>query len=395
MIYAWFAFMILLSGALVAWFLRHPLKDYGFDLQKSNIALGRQKKLELQNDLKLGLIDADLGQQAQDDIAKTLAQELTQSQVRVRENRPVPIWLAAVLAIFIGVFSLLIYQALTPKFTVKIPTKTTQLSLEESAVKLQNYLAEQPENAAAWQILGLKYFELNQLEASLNAYEKAYQLSPKNPKLLVEYASSLAIKNNNDFHGRPIELVKQALMLEPDAPDALYMAGLYAVSEQEFKLAELLWRKALARLKSGSIEHKILLDVLAELSELTNKTDKSVQTVEHLAAGGNSIKVMVDFSDEILSSRAQDFLMIYAKAAVGRPMPLAIVKIRLKDFTGQIILDNSNSLLPNNTLSQAGEVLIVARLSSTGAAFRQAGDIQITSAAVRVKDNPTVNLELK
>ncbi len=391
-----FALMIALSGAWVIWFLRRPLQDNTLDLQHSNIALGKQKKAELQNDLKQGLIDDALFMQAQDDIAQTLAQELSQTQSTAATNSQAPIWLMASVVVFIGALSLATYQSLSPKTLTQAGTQSVleseimSLDLKSSAVKLQKYLVEQPNNAQAWQMLGLTYFELNQLDASLGAYEKAYQLDSKNPRLLVEYASSIAIKNDNDFSGRPIELVKQALTLNPNAPDALYMAGLYAVSQQDLKLAGLLWRKALAELTPGSTEHKVLIDVLAELSGLSGEVASEVEKSTH------SIEVNVTFSEQILSnSSGQDYVMIYAKAAVGRPMPIAIVKVRLKDFTGQVILDDSHSVVPSNVLSQARDVLIVARLSKTGAAFRQASDVQITSEVVRVGNNPVVNLKVQ
>jgi cytochrome c-type biogenesis protein CcmH len=51
------------------------------------------------------------------------------------------------------------------------------------------------------------------------------------------------------------------------------------------------------------------------------------------------------------------YLMIYVKAARGRPMPIAIQKIQLKDFTGVVILTDENSVMPTKKLSQSSKVL--------------------------------------
>ncbi len=394
-IYIGFAIMILLSALWLMVFLRRPLKSNVVNLEKSNIALGKQKIAELQTDLQQGLIDDAVFVEAQNEITQTLAQELENSTDGMAVKNTTPIWLGAVLAFVIGISSITIYQSLLPATSTQAPPLATQpasLSLSNSVSKIQTHLLNNPNDANAWQILGLAYFELNQLDASLNAYEKSYQLNPKNPRLLVEYASTLAIKNNNTFSGRPIELVKQALELQPDAPDALYMAGLYAVSEQDFNLAKLLWEKALAGLAPNSPDSAVLTDVLDELSRLTSPdlTSSNVEKIQH------TIKVKVDFSDEILASRSpQDYVMIYAKAATGRPMPIAIVKTKLKEFGGQVVLTDSNALLPSNLLSQANKVVIVARISKTGAAFKQAGDIEVVSQVVNVSDNPMVNLQIK
>jgi cytochrome c-type biogenesis protein CcmH len=86
--------------------------------------------------------------------------------------------------------------------------------------------------------------------------------------------------------------------------------------------------------------------------------------------------------------------MVYIKAARGRPMPIAIQKIKLKDFTGTVTLTDENSVMPTRKLSQSSKVLAVVRLSQSGSAMRQADDIEALSQVIDVKDNPTVELKL-
>ena len=383
MMYFWFVLMIMLSAFWLIWFLYHPLKNNTVNLQNSNIALGRHKQAELQRDLEQDLIAADAFEQAQEEIAQTLAAELTQTSNKTT-NKQTPIWLSVLIVVVIAGISLGVYQILSPnqpQQTTQLKRQTMPLSLQDSALQLQNHLLKNSNDANAWQALGLTYFKLNRLDESLSAYEKSYQLDRKNTKLLIEYASTIAIKNDNDFSGRSIELVKQALQLEPNAPDALYMAGLYAVSQQDFALAQLLWQKALTALKPGSADAAVLLGALNDVAHLM---------------GIHTIKVNVSFSQAILANRSKDdYVMIYAKAAKGRPMPISIVKTKLKDFTGQVILNDANSLIASNKLSQASTVVVVVRLSKTGAAFKQIGDIEVLSKVLNIADNPILDLQVK
>lgn len=103
-------------------------------------------------------------------------------------------------------------------------------------------------------------------DKTLEYYEKAYKINPKDSKLLVAYASALISKNDNQLGGKPMELIKQALQIDPYSPDALYLAGIFAVSEQEFELAKGLWKKALSRLPEGSDDREDLLNILEELN---------------------------------------------------------------------------------------------------------------------------------
>ena len=389
--YIWFALMIAVSAVWLIWFLLRPLKNNLFNLENSNIALGKQKQTELQQDLQLDLIDESVFDQAQDEITQTLAVELTQSSSGVGTvKNGSSIWLAGLSVVFISILSLGIYKALSPEVSTQVPALDTQimsLSLEESVVKIQDHLLDKPNDADAWKMLGLTYFELNNLDESLKAYEKSYQLNQRNPRLLVEYASVIATKNDDSFSGRPMELVKQALELEPDAPDALYLAGLFAVSIQNFDLAKALWQRSLSSLPLDSPDRSVLIEVLAELSGFMGEGDPQI---------AHSVAVRVTFSDQILASRSKDdYVMIYIKAAQGRPMPIAIQKIQLKDFTGVVELTDDDSVMPTRKLSQSEEVIAVVRLSQSGSAMKQASDIQVLSKVINVRDNPTVNLQVE
>ncbi|MDC9727131.1 MAG: c-type cytochrome biogenesis protein CcmI [Candidatus Thioglobus sp.] len=377
--------MLSLSLAWVVWFLKNPLADNDIDLRQSNIGLGKQRKAELQRDLEQDLIDQEQFDLALEEISSTLAIELNQSTTTVRESKPISA-LTWLIVIMLPIFSIGVYQSLsTYSSTVNTTTalESAPLSLEQSAEKIKQHLVDNPSDAQAWKMLGLSYFELNKIDESLQAYEKAYQLNPKDARLLVEYASTMISANDDQFTGRPVELIKQALEIEPNAPDALYLAGLFAVSMQDFNLAKGLWNKALAGLPEGSVDRQALLSILAELEREQNPK------ISH------TVTVNVAIADEILAKRSnEDFLMVYVKSAVGRPMPIAIEKIKIKDFSGQVSLSDMNSVMPTKLLSEHDQVLVVARLSRTGGAMKQADDLQVVSDIVSVPSNPTVNLTL-
>jgi cytochrome c-type biogenesis protein CcmH len=161
------------------------------------------------------------------------------------------------------------------------------------------------------------------------------------------------------------------------------MAGMFAVSMQDFGLAKGLWNKALSVLPENSADRQALLSILAELQRKESNQESHTVTVKLVIA------------DEILATRSpEDFLMIYVKPAVGRPMPIAIEKLKIKDFKGQIILNDKNSIMSTKLLSEHNKVLVVARLSRTGGAIKQTDDLQITSEVVNVADNPNVILKL-
>ena len=379
---------VMLAGSLAwtIWFLKKPLADNGVDLRQSNIDIAKQRKLELQRDLDQDLIDREQFELALDEISTTLAVELEQQSIKTSNSENNTLSMLAIV-VLLPIFSIGVYQSLSTYAPTSIATPIVDskpLTLEQSVEKLKQHLADEPNDAKVWTMLGLSYFELDKVKESLEAYEKAYQLTPNNSKLLVEYASTLISVNDNQFSDRPVALIKQALKIDANAPDALYLAGMFAISMQDFTLAKGLWNKALSVLPEGGEDHQSLLGLLDEL-----RRAESGQV-------SNTVTVNVLLSDQILATRsAEDYLMIYVKAAKGRPMPIAIQKLKLKDFNGQIVLSDMNSVMPTKLLSEHDKVLVVARLSRTGGAMKQADDIQITSGVVNVSDNPNITLELQ
>lgn len=385
-----FIIMIALSIGWLVWFLYKPLKGNDVSLESSNIALGRQKILELQQDLDQGLIDQDQFESAKEEISTTLAVELNQvhDSTGGDSNNTLSIILILIL---LPVISLGVYEVVAPNDPnmAKKPALERPLSLQESAQKISLHLQENPKDIESWKMLGLAYFEMGQLKASVEAYEKAYQINSEDSRLLIDYASALISSNDNQSTAKPVQFIKKALELDPDAPDALYLAGMFAVSVQDFDLAKSLWNRAMNALPESSPDRELLRSIIAEITSIENSSVQS-ESVQ------SAITVNVLFSDKVLSSISdENFIMVYAKAAKGRPMPIAIEKIKLKDFSGQVVLSDQNSIVSSNLLSSHDQVVIVARISQSGLAIKQPGDLQVSSDVVMVSDSPNIDLEIR
>ena len=80
---------------------------------------------------------------------------------------------------------------------------------------------------------------------------------------------------------------------------------------------------------------------------------------------------------------ASDTLFIYARAAQGPRMPLAIVRTTAGEWPRAFRLDDSMAMTPAAKLSNASEVVVEARVSKTGNATPSPGDLQGASAAVK------------
>ncbi len=92
--------------------------------------------------------------------------------------------------------------------------------------------------------------------------------------------------------------------------------------------------------------------------------------------------------------RPGDTLFIYAKAASGPPMPIAIQKLQASALPITVTLTDGMGMMPSMNLSQFPKVIISARISRSGNAIAQSGDLQAVSPVIDVGQRATVELSI-
>jgi cytochrome c-type biogenesis protein CcmH len=98
-----------------------------------------------------------------------------------------------------------------------------------------------------------------------------------------------------------------------------------------------------------------------------------------------SLTVTVSLNPAVARKAApDDVVFIFARAAQGSRMPLAIVRKQVKDLPTTVVLDDSLGMGPQMKLSSVPEVVVVARVSKSGMASAQAGDLEGVSGPVKM-----------
>lgn len=106
-----------------------------------------------------------------------------------------------------------------------------------------------------------------------------------------------------------------------------------------------------------------------------------------------SIKVSVSLSPVVASKAApEDVVFVFARAAQGPRMPLAIVRKKVKDLPATIVLDDSQAMNPDMKLSSVAEVVVVARVSKSGTAYAKPGDLEGVSEPVKIGQSISLNI---
>jgi len=374
-----FLVMIVVSIGFLAYFLLQPLKTNISD-DASNIAIGKQKKQELADDVKKGLMSKSMYQLAEDEITHTLASELIQdSSVPVIIN---PLRWVITLGVIIVFASVSTYTFLVPKNDSNTLIELSSgLTLEQSVQSLETYLIDNENDGRAWKMLGLAQFNLGNTDSAITSFERAYFLIPNDIDMLLQYASIIASTQEGDFSGAPQSYIDQALAIDPNSVNALYLVGIVAANNGDLLLAEKSWQKALNMLSDGHPDRVVIEGAL--------KTVRNFESTNDL-----SLTIHATISPKVMSLRSEDdYLMVYAKSATGSPMPIAIKKMHLKDFDGIVTLSDADSL--SKKLSASEKLLVVIRISSSGMAAKQANDIEVVSNAISLDETRKVYLQVE
>ena len=345
----------------------------------TTLPIYREQLQELQADFANNTILEAQFREAEQELKHRLLEE-TRVQATPISNGTRQRWIAAAIALALPLGSFALYKLLgQPEAFAALanpsgaPINAENITPQQFATMTQRLavkLRQQPNDAHGWTMLAKAYMALGRGNDAIMAYDRAVLLAPDNALLLAEYAHMLATGNNNSFAGRPRELIAQGLKLEPNNPRILALAGSAAFEAKDFSAAIGYWEKLLAQVPKGSeVTDEVVASINAARAAMGQKT---------AAAANASVSGTVSLSDSLKDkAAAADTLFIYARAAGGNApkMPLAVWRGAVKDLPKTFTLDDSMAMTPAMVLSRFEQVTVEARVSKSGNAIPQSGDL--------------------
>jgi cytochrome c-type biogenesis protein CcmH len=259
--------------------------------------------------------------------------------------------------------------------------------LKSITAQLVSRLESHPQDGEAWSLLGRAYMSQEEFPQAQRAFAKAYLLLPHNdPDLLADYAESIFMAN--DAHSTQLSsgLLYQALKLKPDHTRSLSLAGMAAYQANDFKRAIFYWQKLAKQVPDNSEMQSFLQSFIARAQTRINETANTLSTKIGKVAAIH-VRVQIDPGLKAMISGSET-LFVFAKAVGGPPMPFAVVRRTVRDLPLDVVLDDSTAMMPNARLSSFDQVIIGARVSASGTATPQKGDLEGTSGPVKVGGSP-------
>lgn len=426
-------FWILSAGllALALLFIVPPLLrstriDSAPDQDSLNLQVFQQRLAELDGDLAAGNLDQAQYDAARHDLERELLYDLDTSEAGrppAAEARAVPSpWLAVALAVLVPAGAVLAYMELgdreiiprieaaasgAPSAAPAGHAGTETPPLEVLVQRLADKLAEDPSNLEGWVMLARTYFATDQPAKALEAMERAYALAPKEPNVVIAYAEAVAANQANKLDGRPADLIRSALELDPANPSARWLSGMLAYQEERFTDAADTWQSILAEMDPADSESAQIRQMVEEArgraaggspeNQIAEAAPVAAAETPAAVADGQvvapppvteppaptppaaaaSVQVSVQIDPGLAAQAAPtDTLFVFARAATGPPMPLAVQRFSVADLPVSVTLDDSMAMTPAMRLSSFPQVVVGARVSKSGQAMPQPGDLE-------------------
>ncbi|ORT49377.1 cytochrome C heme lyase [Vibrio sp. qd031] len=353
-------------------------KDRLAELEVESVEGIVQDKAELETDLKLALLD---------DVPNSEQHGSTQ------KVSPVVIVVSLALLIFVTLFCYQRYGALDkvsqwqevanqlPQLSQRLMSQDaeplTDSEMRDLILALRTRLHHTPQDQQGWLLLGRIGLADRDIDTAIGAMKRAYRLSPDDEDIQLGYA--------------------QALMLSGDATDTEIAEGLLiGLAQQEYvdlRVISLLAFNAFEKQDfAGAVKYWTMMQqMIGPEDSRYPMLESSIRKAR--ANMGESMADMVAVEIRVADDvpvNPNGVLVVSVHRADGSAMPVAAARYNVGAFPRTLVLDDGNSMMQGQNLSDLDAYIVRARIDSDGNVGTREGD-WYGESAVTQKGNP-VNL---
>jgi len=422
----WLSVLVLLLATLLCLvppLLRRPppAEDNAADAGLRAFYLAQRE--QLRRDQRDGALSADAAMRADEELQRDLLQDLARRGTAAPSaaGQRAGIAVACLLSLAVPLAAALLYLHLgNPRAAATVATAGAaepHAGDDGDAMALAiNALAQRlraaPDDAEGWYTLARSYETLGRYTDAAAAYREVLRLAPAQPQVLADLADALLSANQGAPDAASIAAVAQALAVNPDQPKALALAGMMALRRGDAAQALEYWQRLQSLLPPDSEAARQIESNIAQARAVASAGGAQPATPAQAPVTAQSSPSQASAATPPASQAAApgrlsgqariapalmaqvqptDTVFILARPASGSRMPLAVLRLRAADLPRAFTLDDSNAMSPQALLSSAGRVRVEIRVSRSGTAMPQPGDVGGTPVET---DVPASGLEL-
>lgn len=391
------AILVLMALAFVLYPLAfgRPENRAAAEVRNQNLLAYRTRMAELDAERDQGLIEEEHYQQLRDELAGSMLDDVgstttegeLSSDELVADRRRTSTWVVVIVAFVLipagAVFAYLEWGALhrVEQFQAMMEIEASgdgrRLQMEDLTRQLHDRLQAQPDNPDGWAMLGRSYMQMERYEDAAKVFERLAGVVDDRPSRAVAWglsAQAWFFVTQGRMDERVTAAIEQARALNEDEVNSLGLLGIYAFEQRRFEEAIGYWER--------------ILEVAPDHPQITAIRRGVDQAYQHLGVPAperaeaapvspRGVNVRVELDEAFEGQVAPDTtLFVYARTPDLQSAPLAVARLRAAELPVTLRLDDRLAMAPEFQISGAGEVILAARLTVSGAAMPQPGDWQ-------------------
>ncbi|HUE94296.1 c-type cytochrome biogenesis protein CcmI [Pseudomonas sp.] len=333
-----------------------------------NVSLYQERLQELQGQHEAGALNDEQLQHGRDEAARELLADTEGTGAPSRFaalGRTVPL----VAALLMPVLGFGLYQHWGAIDEVEqVRTFAAQpKSIEEMTARLEASVQSNPDSAEGWYFLGRAYMAQERASDAAAAFERAVGVAGREPELLGQWAQALYFAGNKQWNEQMQALTDEALKADPEEVTSLGLLGIAAYEDGRFTAAIGFWERLVAVLPQQDPSRQAIQGGIERARERLDGPTEQAQTPAAAVAANRQLTVKVELAAALQDQvQPSDSVFVFARAASGPPMPLAVKRLTVADLPAQVSLSDSDAMMPQLKISGFEQVQLVARISRSG-----------------------------
>lgn len=294
----------------------------------------------------------------------------------------------ALLAVLTG----LLYQLVGTPAAFDPTLREAPRTVEEAIQQLEQDLERDPNQIDGLRLLGNAYMQTGQPVKANAAFGRAAKLAPDDPDLLAEAAQARAANApERRFDDTAIAWLRETVRLQPMHQRGRWFLGIALRQRGKHAEAANTWEPLLGIVDSNTANAlRPQIDAARADAGLPPLGEKAV-----VPGSAKALSVRVRIDPALLQEMRNPTIFIIARKTDGSPMPVAVERHPVDALPETVVLDDSDGPMPTQRLSSLGQVDVVVRVSRSGDATKQAGDIESPPLRVSLPAGEPVQIDLK